>query len=64
MLGFHSIASFPIADIEDTIVDIVVQRNSKIKIWTVPSRDTSWTIPVCKVQATLSTREDVWTVPS
>ena len=64
MFGFHPVASFPISDIEDTIVDIIVQRNSKIKIWTVPSRDTSWTIPVCKVDATLSTRPDVWTVPS
>ena len=63
MLGFHPIASFPISDIEDTIVGIA-QRDAKIKIWTVPSRDTSWTIPVCKLEATLSTRSDTWTVPS
>lgn len=31
MLGFHPIATFPIADIEDTVVDIVIQRDSKIK---------------------------------
>ena len=64
MLGFQPIATFPIADIEDTIVDIVIQRDSKIKIWNVPSRETNWTIPVCKVSASLSSREDTWTVPS
>ena len=37
MLGFQPIATFPIADIEDTVVDIVIQRDSKIKIWNVPS---------------------------
>jgi len=63
MLGFHSIASFPISDIEDTIV-IPIQRDAKIKIWTVPSRTTEWIIPVCKVGAVLSAREDTWTVPS
>jgi len=64
MLGFHPIASFPIADIEDTLVPIVVRRDSKVKIWTVPSRTTEWIIPVCKVGAVLSAREDTWTVPS
>ena len=63
MFGFHSIASFPISDIEGTIVGIA-QRDAKIKTWTVPSRDTSWTIPVCKIEATLSKRSDTWTVPS
>lgn len=64
MFGFHPVASFPISDIENTIVDLVIQRNAKVKTWTVPSRDTSWTIPVCKVGATLSKRSDTWTVPS
>ena len=64
MLGFQPIATFPIADIEDTVVEIVIQGGSKIKIWNVPSRETSWTIPVCKVSASLSSREDTWTVPS
>jgi hypothetical protein len=63
MLGFHPIASFPISDIEDTIVGIA-QRDAKIKIWTVPSRKTEWTIPVCKLEATLPARSDTWTVPS
>jgi hypothetical protein len=62
MLGFHPIASFPISDIEDTVR--IVAKDAKIKIWTVPSRDTSWTIPVCKLEATLSKRPDTWTVPS
>ena len=61
MLGFHSIASFPIADIEDTIVSIS-QRDAKIKIWTVPSRTTEWTIPICK--AKVAEPLNTWTVPS
>ena len=62
MFGFHPVATFPISDIKDTIR--IVSKDSKIKTWTVPSRDTSWTIPVCKTEATLSSRQDTWTVPS
>ena len=64
MLGFHPISTFPISDIKDTIVPTVIKRDSKVKTWTVPVRTTSWTIPVCKVDATLSSREDTWTLPS
>jgi len=63
MFGFHPVASFPISDIEDTVVGIG-KRDAKIKTWTVPSRKTEWTIPVCKIEATLSKRSDTWTVPS
>ena len=64
MLGFHPISTFPISDIKDTIVPTVIKRDSKVKTWTVPERTTSWTIPVCKVNAILSSREDTWTLPS
>ena len=63
MFGFHPVASFPISDIEGTVVG-TAKRDAKIKIWTVPSRKTEWTIPVCKLEATLSKRSDTWTVPS
>ena len=64
MLGFSAVSEFPLSTVETTFVPIVVQRNAKVKTWTVPKRDTSWTIPVCKKDATLSSRSDTWTIPS
>ncbi len=64
MLGFHPISSFPISDIKDTIVPMVIQRDSKIKTWTVPARSTAWNIPVCKTEMQVCKRPDTWTGPS
>ena len=64
MFGFSTVSEFPLSTVETTFVPIVVQRNAKVKTWTVPKRDTSWTIPVCKKDATLSSRSDTWTIPS
>mgnify|MGYP001182684867 FL=1 len=64
MFGFSAVSEFPLSTVETTFVPIVVQRNAKVKTWTVPKRDTSWTIPVCKKDATLSSRSDTWTIPS
>ena len=48
----------------DVLVHLAQNRNAKVKTWTVPKRDTNWTIPVCKKDATLSSRSDTWTIPS
>ena len=64
MFGFSPVSKFPLSTVEETQVPIVVQRNAKIKTWTISERKTSWTIPVCKKDATLSKRPDTWTIPS
>lgn len=64
MLGFSPISEFPLSTVETTFVPTIVNRNSKIKTWTVPDRETNWTIPVCKRDATLTKRPDSWTIPS
>ena len=64
MFGFSPISKFPLSTVEETLVPIVVQRNAKLKIWTISERKTVWTIPVCKKDATLSKRPDTWTIPS
>tara|TARA_R110000744_G_scaffold275590_1_gene388382 strand:+ start:140 stop:325 length:186 start_codon:yes stop_codon:yes gene_type:complete len=61
MFGFHPVSSFPISDIEDTVVGIA-KRDAKIKTWTVPSRTTEWTIPICK--AKVAEPLNTWIVPS
>jgi len=61
MFGFHPVASFPISDIEGTVVG-TAKRDAKIKTWTVPSRTTEWTIPICK--AKVAEPLNTWTVPS
>ena len=61
MFGFHPVSSFPISDIEGTVVGIA-KRDAKIKTWTVPSRTTEWTIPICK--AKVAEPLNTWIVPS
>lgn len=60
MFGFHPVATFPVSDIKDTII-APSQRDAKIKIWTVPSRTTEWTIPISKAKVTEPL--NAWTVP-
>jgi hypothetical protein len=57
MFGFSPVSKFPLSTVEETQVPIVVQRNAKLKTWTISERKTSWTIAVSK-------KEDTWTIPS
>jgi hypothetical protein len=63
MFGFHPVSTFPFSDVKDTLVS-PSNRNAKVKTWTVPTRTTKWSIPVCKVDATVSKQGNTWTIPS